>query len=142
MTRISDPHDAQLDTGETARPNGKRIVLAEDDPFISRMYDTKLSGAGYAIHLASNGREAYELVKTVAPDLVMMDINMPELTGFEVITALKNDGFDLKKIIVLTNSPDNADRDKAKEFGVDFMVKADMTPREVLEKINSFFAKS
>lgn len=140
MTRISDPHDAQIDQPAVHASNGKVIVLAEDDPFISRMYTTKLTSAGYQIHLANNGREAYELVKSTNPNLVMMDINMPELTGFEVIKALKNDGFDLKKIIVLTNSPDTADRDTAKVLGVEFLVKADLTPREVLDKINARLA--
>lgn len=141
MTRISDPHDAQAEEAQTVSHNGKVIVLAEDDPFISRMYITKLTSGGYEVHTANNGREAYDLIKSTNPDLVMMDINMPELTGFEVIRALKSDGLDISKIIVLTNSPDTADRDTAKELGVDFLVKADLTPREVLDQINTRLSK-
>lgn len=137
MSRISDPQDSQS-INPTASTNGKRILLAEDDPFISRMYMTKLNGAGFTIDIANNGRDAYEQIKNTNPDLVMLDINMPELTGFEVIKALQADGQKevLQRMIILTNSANPADRQLATDLGIDYVVKADLTPRDVLDKIN------
>jgi CheY-like chemotaxis protein len=137
LARISNP--AENDRGSAPKPlNGKSILLAEDDPFISRMYQTKLTSAGYGVTLVNNGRDAYEQIKSLDPDLIIMDINMPELSGFEVINAIKNEGSSsiLDKTIVLTNSANPADHKQADDLGVDYMIKAEMTPRDVLEHIN------
>ncbi len=118
--------------------NGKRILLAEDDPFISRMYQTKLTNAGYQVVVVQDGREAYEHIKTLNPDLIMLDISMPELTGFEVIRTLLASGMEraVQNIIVLTNSSDSKNQALARELGVDYIIKAELTPQEVLERIN------
>jgi CheY-like chemotaxis protein len=137
MTRISDPHES--DPGSVQLPaNGKTLLLAEDDPFISRMYQAKLTGAGFSVLMVNNGRDAYEQIKAQKPDLAMLDINMPELSGFEVVRAVLNDsvGLSVSHIIMLTNSANPADRKLAAELGVEYMIKADMTPREVLDHIN------
>jgi DNA-binding response OmpR family regulator len=138
MTRITNPTD--LPQAEAKMPsNGKRILIAEDDPFISRMYETKLANSGFEVLVKNNGRDAYQEIKDNQPDLVMLDINMPELTGFEVLSALKNDGFDFNScpVLVLTNSSNQEHRDLAKGFGVDYLIKAEMTPRDVLERIKN-----
>lgn len=138
MTRLTSPTD-QLDNRSGANlPNGKTILVAEDDPFISRMYETKLMNAGFNVVLANNGRDAYTKIKDVKPDLLLLDINMPELSGFEVLGALTGDGFDLGStpIMVLTNSSNMADRKIAEGYGAEYMIKAELTPRSVLERIN------
>jgi DNA-binding response OmpR family regulator len=66
----------------------KIILIAEDDPFISRMYEIKLSAAGFKVVVKNNGREAYETAKAENPSLLLLDINMPELSGLEVLAAL------------------------------------------------------
>ena len=137
MPRVSDPQDSQ--TSPNSLPaNGHSILLAEDDPFISRMYETKLTNSGYKVDKVNNGRDAYDFIKNNSPDLVMLDINMPELTGFDVCKALISDGVpDLaKKIIILTNSANPVDRKMANDIGLEYVVKADLTPRDVVEKIN------
>jgi CheY-like chemotaxis protein len=118
---------------------GKTIILAEDDPFISRMYTTKLTSAGYKILWAKDGQEALDIIRNQHADMVMMDLNMPDLTGFEVMQELKKSGFDFKKtkFVILTNSANPADRTEAKEFGIDYLIKAELTPREVLEYLNT-----
>jgi two-component system OmpR family response regulator len=118
---------------------GKTILLAEDDPFISRMYAVKLGGAGFTVITKTNGREAYEAIKAEKPSLVMLDINMPELTGLEVLAALASDGFDFTATptIILTNSSSVEDRKRAQQFGADYLVKAEMTPRQVLDCIDA-----
>jgi two-component system, OmpR family, response regulator ResD len=117
---------------------GKTILIAEDDPFISRMYEIKLQGVGFAVIIKNNGRDAFETIKQAKPSLAVLDINMPELNGLEVLAALQNDGFDLKTmpVIVLTNSSELADRKRATSFGAEYLVKAELTPRQVLDMIN------
>lgn len=138
MARISDPEENELAPIDQPA-NGKTIILAEDDPFIMRMYQTKLTSVGYKVVPATNGRDALEKIKAEQPDLAILDINMPDLTGFEVIRALHEDGsvtLAMEKILVLTNSADPDDRHTASVLGVDYLVKAEMTPREVLNRIN------
>ncbi|GAC1369705.1 MAG: response regulator [Candidatus Saccharimonadales bacterium] len=116
----------------------KLILIAEDDPFISRMYQIKLESAGFNVIVKSNGRDAFEAIKTDHPDLAVLDINMPELTGLEVLSALQNDNFDFASmpIIVLTNSSELSDRNTAHSYGAEYLVKAELTPREVLDMIS------
>ena len=117
---------------------GKLILLAEDDPFISRMYQTKLESSGYGVAMAANGREAVEQIGENHPDLLMLDLDMPEMTGWQALGKLRTDGFDFSTmpIIILTNSSKAEDRDRAKEYAADYLVKSDVTPREVLDIIN------
>ena len=119
--------------------DGKLILIAEDDPFISRMYQIKLEGAGLRVIVKNNGRDAFEAIRSEHPSLAILDINMPELSGLEVLAALQSDGFDFSSmpVIVLTNSSELADRNKAHSFGAEYLVKAELTPREVLNIISA-----
>jgi two-component system alkaline phosphatase synthesis response regulator PhoP len=116
----------------------KVVLIAEDDPFISRMYQIKLESAGFNVILKTNGRDAYEAIKSDHPNLAVLDINMPELTGLEVLSALQNDNFDFSAmpVIVLTNSSELSDRNTAHSYGAEYLVKAELTPREVLNMIS------
>ena len=131
---------ADTDTPVTPAPaeGAKTILIAEDDPFISRMYEIKLQSAGYRVVVKNNGRDAFEAVKEEHPNLAILDINMPELSGLDVLAALQGDGFDFTAmpVIVLTNSSALEDRNRAHNFGAEYLVKAELTPREVLNIIN------
>jgi two-component system KDP operon response regulator KdpE len=118
---------------------GKLILIAEDDPFISRMYQIKLEGAGFRVLVRNNGRDAFETIKSEHPSLAVLDINMPELSGLEVLAALQGDGFDFSSmpVIVLTNSSELSDRNKALSYGAEYLVKAELTPRQVLNIIDA-----
>ncbi len=122
--------------------NGKTILIAEDDPFISRMYQFKLEAAGYNVQMVTNGREAYEQFRALKPQLALMDINMPELTGLQVIKALQKEGEENlgQRIMVLTNSSNSEDKKVTDSMGIEYIVKAEMTPREVLDKITAKLA--
>ena len=118
--------------------DAKLVLIAEDDPFISRMYQIKLEGAGLRVVVKNNGRDAFEAIKAQHPNLAVLDINMPELSGLEVLAALQNDGFDFSTmpVIVLTNSSELSDRNTARSYGAEYLVKAELTPREVLDMIS------
>jgi two-component system, OmpR family, phosphate regulon response regulator PhoB len=126
-------------TEDTSKSDGsKTVLIAEDDPFISRMYQIKLEGAGFRVIVKNNGRDAFEAIKAEHPNLAVLDINMPELSGLEVLGALQNDNFDFSvmPVIVLTNSSELSDRNKARSYGAEYLVKAELTPREVLNMIS------
>jgi CheY-like chemotaxis protein len=137
MTRITTIDSQNSST--PLPPNGKTVLIAEDDPFISRMYETKLKASGYNVIIKNNGRDAYEDIKSTKPDLLLLDLNMPELTGFEMLNALQNDGFDFEAmpVFILTNSSQEKDRQSAKKFGAEFFIKAELTPRDIVQKINA-----
>ncbi|HEY6736819.1 MAG TPA: response regulator [Candidatus Saccharimonadia bacterium] len=139
-TPAEDPKAAASAASAASAPagDGKLVLIAEDDPFISRMYQIKLESAGLRVVVKNNGRDAYEAIKSDHPNLAVLDINMPELSGLEVIGALQNDGFDFADmpVIVLTNSSELADRNTAHSYGAEYLVKAELTPREVLDMIN------
>lgn len=118
--------------------NKKLILIAEDDPFISRMYQIKLESAGFNVIVKNNGRDAFEAIKSEQPNLAVLDINMPELSGLEVLSALQNDNFDFATmpVIVLTNSSELSDRNTAHSYGAEYLVKAELTPRQVLTMIS------
>lgn len=138
MTRITNPNDA-LPANAPASSNGKTILIAEDDPFISRMYQTKLTNSGFNVVIKTSGRDAYQAIKESHPDLMMLDINMPELSGLEILSALSADGYDFttSPALILTNSSDANTRKQAEGYGAEYMIKAEFTPREVLERIET-----
>jgi len=134
---VTNPADAEAPIAPSA--DGPTLILiAEDDPFISRMYQIKLESAGFKVIVKNNGRDAFEAIKSEHPNLAVLDINMPELSGLEVLGALQNDSFDFSvmPVIVLTNSSELSDRNTAHSFGAEYLVKAELTPRQVLDMIS------
>lgn len=143
MSPDNNTNDAGLDKSADANPE-KTILLAEDDPFISRMYQAKLTMAGYNVVLVGDGRSALEYIHDHGPSLAMLDLNMPELSGFEVIKGLENTGYNLDqtKFMILTNSGRPEDHKIAQSMGVDYMTKTEMTPHSVLERIGQLLGDS
>ena len=135
---VTDPNLASAPATSDKNEGGKLVLIAEDDPFISRMYQIKLEGAGFRVLVKNNGRDAYEAIKSEHPNLAVLDINMPELSGLEVLGALQNDSFDFSTmpVIVLTNSSELSDRNTAHSYGAEYLVKAELTPRQVLDMIS------
>ena len=120
--------------------NKIKILLAEDDQFISRAYTDGLERAGYKIINAYNGKEAIEKIKSENPDLILLDLIMPEKNGFEVLEEVKQDEA-LKNIpiIVLSNLGQDTDIQKARDLGADdYLIKANYTLTEVVEKLKKY----
>lgn len=104
----------------------KSILLVEDDPFIRDITSVKLSENGYAVQTASDGESALEIVKREQPDLVLLDLDLPGMTGLAVLTELKADPL-LKSIpVVIFSNNDNPEVKAAadKEGVAGFFVKA------------------
>jgi CheY-like chemotaxis protein len=121
--------------------NTKTILLADDEQFIAVAYKDGLERAGYKVVVASDGQEALNLASSIKPDLILLDLIMPKINGFEVLQALKSDE-QLKNIpvMVLTNLSQSSDEAEARSYGIiDFMVKADVSLKDLLTKIDKLF---
>jgi DNA-binding response OmpR family regulator len=121
--------------------NTKTILLADDEQFIAVAYKDGLERAGYRVVVASDGQAALNLASSIKPDLILLDLIMPKINGFEVLQSLKADD-QLKNIpvMILTNLSQSSDEAEARSYGiVDFMVKADVSLKDLLTKIDQLF---
>ena len=117
-----------------------KMLLVEDDKMISSMYETKLKQEGYIVVTAENGSSAIELAVQENPDIVLLDIILPQLDGFSVLQELRgNDKLKKTPIIMLTNLGTTEDKEKGAKLGAtDYLVKANLTPGQVSEKIKEY----
>jgi len=115
----------------------KKIVIIEDDKFLRELISKKLSDAGYEVLEAIDGEEGIKRVKESKPDLVLLDLILPGIDGFEVLSQIKQDPlFSDLPVIILSNLGQKEDVEKGLKLGaVDFLVKAHFTPGEIIEKI-------
>lgn len=120
----------------------KKILIAEDDQFLSKIYQTKLSKEGYGLYIASNGEEALEKAKTNIPDLILLDMIMPKKNGFEVLKELKEtENLKTIPVIVLSNLGQNSDMEKAIGLGAkDYIIKTDIAFSSLLTKIQKYLS--
>jgi len=128
---------------EKNNKNNKKILLVEDDTFLSGMYVSKLDMEGFDTVLASEGKQGLKMIKEENPDLILLDIILPKMDGFEILKEIRKD----KKIkdtpvILLTNLGQKKDVDKAFKLGaVDYLIKAHFMPSEVVDKIKKTLNK-
>ncbi len=118
----------------------KKILIIEDDSTISAMYKGKFEAEGFIVFTAGAGAEGFEIAKKEKLGIIMLDIILPQMDGFSVLTGLKSD-IKTKNIpvIMLTNLGTDEDKVKAKKLGaVDYIVKANLTPAQVSETIKKY----
>jgi two-component system alkaline phosphatase synthesis response regulator PhoP len=115
-----------------------KIAIIEDDAAILQMYRIKFEAEGYEVQTAENGRVGLELCLTQQPDIILLDLMMPEMNGDEMLTELrKTEWGRTVKVIVLTNMGEQEAPEIIKQLQVSaFIVKAEMTPRQVAELVN------
>lgn len=114
-----------------------KIAVIEDDPAISSMYEMKLSSSGYSVTTANNGISGLEVIQKNKPDLILLDLRMPEMNGDEMLKRLRETdwGADIR-VIILTNSSKAEAPSDLRFLNVDrYIVKAHHTPTQVLEVI-------
>ncbi len=118
-------------------PSTKSILLVEDDEFLAELYATKLQLEGFEVALAVDGEKGLQMTKDLKPDLILLDIILPKMDGFEVLAAVKKDPA-LKSIpiILLTNLSQKDEVKKGLDLGaIDYLIKAHFMPSEVVKKI-------
>jgi len=115
----------------------RKILLVEDDPFLIDIYSTKLKEAGFVVEIAQDGEEALRKIKEMAFDLVLLDIVLPTLNGWEILRSIKRDpGLKELKVVVLSNLGEKEEVEKGLESGAaKYLVKAHYTPTEVVKEI-------
>ena len=111
-----------------------KIAVIEDDQPIAEMYRLKLSKAGYETAVASNGHEGYELVEKMRPNLILLDLRMPGMSGDEMLEKVREaDWGSTIRVIVLTNISKDEAPMSLRMLGIDrYIVKAHHTPSEVV----------
>lgn len=112
-----------------------KIAIIEDDPAISQMYRIKFEAEGYTVETAENGALGLKLSETMKPDIILLDLMMPEMNGHEMLAKLrKTDWGKPIKVVILTNMGEQEAPEGIRDLGVSaFILKADMTPRQVAE---------
>jgi len=119
----------------------KKLLLVEDDPFIRDITSIKLVEHGYTVIIAHDGESGLTQIDTEQPDLVLLDLDLPDMSGLDVLSHLKST-IDLKAIpvIIFSNNDDATTKDKALAIGIEgFFVKASTDYTELCKKIDSLF---
>lgn len=116
----------------------KRILIAEDDPMISEIYQKKFSEGGFEVFAATSGDQVLTAAKKDVPDVILLDLMMPKMDGFQIIENIRKGNFDPKiKIIVSSNLSQNEDRERALDLGANgFVSKSDFTPGNLVNEVN------
>ena len=120
-----------------------KIAIVEDDLAISQMYRFKFEAENYKVDTAENGRLGLELIEKMRPDIILLDIMMPEMNGDEMLEQLRRQpwGKDIK-VIILTNKGEQEIPESIKALNVSAVVlKSDMTPRQVAELVKKQLAQ-
>lgn len=121
-----------------------KILLVEDDPMVVKMYQRKLTMDGFGVTLAFNGEEGLAALSKEIPDIVLLDVMMPKMNGFEMLKKVKADPiFKSIPVVLLTNLGDRAeDVQSGKDLGADdYWVKANMPLNELSERISKIISQ-
>src|SRR6185312_15511260 len=111
-----------------------KLLLVEDDNNLREIYEARLQAEGYTIVSAKDGEEALVVAKAEKPDLVISDVMMPKVSGFEMLDILRNtDGLKAIKVIMLTALGQNDDQARADKLGADrYLVKSQVTLEDIV----------
>ena len=110
-----------------------KIAIIEDDQAISQMYRFKFEAENFTVQTAENGKLGLELAESMKPDIILLDLMMPEMTGDQMLAKMRQTGWGKNiKVIILTNMGEQELPQSVKKLGVSAVIlKADMTPRQV-----------
>lgn len=123
-------------------PKMPKVAIVEDDQTISQMYRFKFEAEGYQVETAENGKLGLGLAEAMKPDIILLDLMMPEMTGDEMLTKMRATSWGKSiKVIILTNIGEQEIPASVRELGVEAVIlKADMTPRQVAELVKKHLA--
>ncbi len=114
-----------------------KIAIIEDDSVINQMYRIKFEAEGFDVQVADNGKSGIELVKNFQPDIVLLDIQMPEMTGDEALQHIRSQSWGKTvPVIVLTNLGAEESPKVLRTLNIhSYIVKADFTPSQVVDRV-------
>lgn len=114
-----------------------KILIVEDDTFLAGIYASRFEKEGFAVQLAIDGEQGLKLAQKALPNVILLDILLPKLDGFEVLEKLKADVRTRSiPVVLLTNLGQKEDVDKGLKLGaVDYLIKAHFMPAETVERV-------
>ncbi len=120
-----------------------KVLIVEDDVFLLNMYAEKFTLENYQVFAAEEGKKGVKLALKEKPDIILLDIILPGMNGFDVLKAIKEDESTRHiPVILLTNLSQRDDINKGLELGaVDYLIKAHFMPSEVVEKVKNILFK-
>ena len=115
----------------------KSILLVEDDPFLIDIYSQKLGNSGFEVAVVKEGDKVFEALQKKKPDLMLLDIVLPGVEGWEILRRIgKDDSFSNLKVVILSNLGQKEEVEKGLKLGaLRYLIKANYTPTEVVEEI-------
>jgi DNA-binding response OmpR family regulator len=115
----------------------KKILIVEDDKFLRELISRKLQQQEFSVVEAVDGTEGLQKVKEEKPDLILLDLILPGLDGFEVLTRIKQDPhLSSIPVVILSNLGQKEEVERGLKLGaIDYLVKAHFTPSEIIEKV-------
>ncbi len=120
--------------------HGKKVLLVEDDPLILKMYQAKFQNEGYTVMIAEDGVHALKVVTESTPDIILLDIMMPQMSGIDFLKKIRatETGKNIP-VLVLTNLSEKEEEQEASTLGVkEYLLKASLTPAEIAEKVKKY----
>ena len=120
----------------------KKILLVEDEPRLSNLLRQRLEKEGFQVALAYDGSEAIKFLKQEKPDLILLDIILPKLSGFEVMETMKSDPtLQSAPVVVVSNLGQAEDVERGQNLGaVGYFVKAQLSIEDLVSKIKEFLS--
>jgi len=121
-----------------------KILIIEDEEYILEMYKIKFEASGFEVFTATNGQDGFDKAKSVRPDIVLLDLVMPVLDGYQSLALMRSEG-SIKdmKIYILSNLGQQEEIVRGMDLGANgFLVKASMTPSELVEKVKSLLGEA
>ena len=121
-------------------PDEVRVLLVEDDPSVAQMYRLKLELDGYQVDIALDGEAALEMARTLSPDIVFLDIRLPNLNGLDVLEALRSDPLTRPlPVVILSNFSEAELVERGARLGaLDHLIKSQTTPARLVGGIDGW----
>lgn len=118
----------------------KKVLIVEDDEYISKVYEIKLAKEGVEILISRDGEDALKKISSELPDLILLDLMIPKKDGFAVLEEIKKKPKIGKiPVIVLSNLGQTSDMERAKSLGAkEFLIKVDHPIQEVIDRVHSY----
>lgn len=115
----------------------KTIFIIEDDPALVAAYQVKFQQEGYALQVATDGKQAMDALPGPVADIVLLDLMLPEVNGFDVLAAMKKDDrWRGVPVIIMTNLSDDKDKQQGKDMGAnDYLIKSNMNIKDIVERV-------
>ncbi|MCF7836840.1 response regulator [Candidatus Gracilibacteria bacterium] len=122
--------------------NKTKVLIIEDNEDLNEMFKTAFEAKGYDVAVSLNGMDGITKAAEFKPDVILLDIMMPQMNGYEVLSALKNNTSLPSKVVINSNLEQEGDTQKAMSMGADlYLKKSEYTPFEAVEKVDELLGK-